>query len=163
MLCRPPMCPERSLFRHQRGSALVVAIFALVVMAALGAALIKLLESQQTRVVSEVLSLRALLLARAGAERQLVDLFPLNAPARHCDGTPDSDSLADGTTFNGALTLDLSALAGAGSCQPVAVSCSSVRVAGVAVMRVSSEARCTLTGDDGLTVSRRVEVEARAP
>lgn len=163
MLCRPLMCPEPRGPRHQRGSALVVAIFALVVMAAIGAALIKLLESQQTRVVSEVLSLRALLLARAGAERQLVDLFPLNAPARHCDGTVDDDSLADESQFSGAFTLELSAQAGAGSCQPVAINCSSVRVGGVAVMRVSSEARCVLSGADGLSVSRRIEVEARAP
>ena len=70
---------------------------------------------------------------------------------------------ADESQFSGAFTLDLSAQAGAGSCQPVAISCSSVRVGGVAVMRVSSEARCVLSGDDGLAVSRRVEVEARAP
>lgn len=161
------MCPERCLLkvdRSQRGSALMVAIFALVVMAALGAALVRMMESQQTRVVSEVLSLRALTLARAGAERRLVDLFPLGGGVVHCDGTPDSDALADGSSYSSApLLLDLSGLPASSSCQPVAVSCSSVHVGGVAVIRLRSSASCGTSGDDAVQVSRAVELEARAP
>lgn len=170
-MCRNPFirrvagqAPGRMHPSRAQGSALMVALFALVVIAALGAALVKLLESQSQQVLSEVLAVRALAAARAGAEARLVYHFPLDAAARHCDGTSDSDDLADGTQFGPVTTtLTLPDNDGFAGCGTVTVSCTSFRVAGQGVIRLTSTARCGSSGDDGVSVTREVNLEARVP
>ncbi|KDM92795.1 hypothetical protein [Photobacterium galatheae] len=64
-------------FRRQQGSALVVAIFVIVVMAALAAAMLRVSGSSQDMTTREVLSTRAWLTAHSANEVMMSQLFPL--------------------------------------------------------------------------------------
>jgi len=68
----------------QRGSALIVAVFIIVVIAALAAGLTKILSASSDQVISEVLGTRAMLAAEAGNERVLAQLFPIDTSASVC-------------------------------------------------------------------------------
>ena len=160
------MCLEPSHLRRlsprQRGSALAVIIFALVVMAGLGAALVKLIASQSQQVVSEVLVVRATQAAQAAVDWRLTQLLPLAAAARHCDGTVDSDAIIDGSSFSNSTNLNLGALSGFSGCAAVVVDCSSSRYDGRALFRLQATASCSSSGADGVSVSRGLVVEAQA-
>lgn len=69
---------------HERGAALVSAIFLLVVLAALGAYMITVSGVQQTTTNRALISVRAYFAARAGLEwgiHQVVSPFPIPPPA----------------------------------------------------------------------------------
>ena len=63
----------------QRGAALAGVIFIIVVMALIGAALVRLLSSGSSAVVSEVSGSRAYHAAQSALQLTLTDLFPLNS------------------------------------------------------------------------------------
>ncbi len=63
----------------QAGSSLVIAIFILVVMAALGASMVNMLRSNEQTYAYEVLGARAYAAAQSGIQWQLQQLFPLSA------------------------------------------------------------------------------------
>lgn len=63
----------------QRGAALAVAVFIIVVMSLIGMAMVRILGDATSATVGEVLGARAQTAARSGAEALLVDLFPLNS------------------------------------------------------------------------------------
>ncbi|RUO59821.1 hypothetical protein [Pseudidiomarina marina] len=69
---------QTSVYR-QRGAALAVAVFIIVVMSLIGMAMVRILGDATSATVSEVLGARAQAAARSGAETLLVDLFPLNS------------------------------------------------------------------------------------
>ncbi|WP_432463813.1 hypothetical protein [Agarivorans sp. QJM3NY_33] len=77
---------NRSLYRlpsrcdRQRGSALLVALFVIVVMALLGAGLSSMIQDTSRNAAWEVLGTRANLAAASGLEQALSELFPLNLP-----------------------------------------------------------------------------------
>ena len=73
--------------RRSRGSMLVLAIFAIVVLAFLALTIGKLLSSSTDSVVHEVLGLRALNAARTGSECRLASLIPANSSSPYC-GNP---------------------------------------------------------------------------
>ncbi|MBU1308617.1 MAG: type II secretory pathway component [Gammaproteobacteria bacterium] len=68
-------------FPAQRGSALVIAVFIIVVMLALVLSLSRLLISSSEAVVYEVQGTRTLFAAQSGLELALPQLFPLNGSA----------------------------------------------------------------------------------
>lgn len=70
----PSHQPSRIL---HRGSALVIAIFVIIVMSLLGAALVKMMDSSQENLVFEVLGTRAYTAAQTGVQWQLAQLFPV--------------------------------------------------------------------------------------
>jgi len=61
----------RRLYRLQRGFSIPAAIFVLVVVAMLGAAMVNILNEGQEATAREVISIRALMAAESGAERGL--------------------------------------------------------------------------------------------
>ena len=63
---------------RQSGSALVIAIFVLVIMTLLGSALIRMQSSSAETVVYEVMGTRAYAAAQTGIQWQLKEVFPLN-------------------------------------------------------------------------------------
>lgn len=69
------MCPKP---HTQRGSALVVAVFIIIVMLALVLSLSRLLISSSESVVYEVQGTRALFAAQSGLELSLTKLFPID-------------------------------------------------------------------------------------
>ena len=132
-------------FKHyQRGFSLPVAIFILVVMALLGAAIINIMLSGQQGVSSEVLSTRAFFSAESGAQYALGQVFPL-------DGSPGSCQAPYPT-----LNLTSSGLAG---CR-AEVSCSSTTIGSDLYYTITSTGSCDFTSSSAV---RQIELMARSP
>lgn len=70
------MCPDPQAFGRMRGSALMIALFVIVVMALLAAAMGRFLVDSGEKNTVEVRSVRALLAAQSGLEVTLYRLFP---------------------------------------------------------------------------------------
>jgi MSHA biogenesis protein MshP len=70
--------------KHVQGSALVLAIFVLVVMSLIGSALVRMQGSSAEAMVYEVVGTRAYAAARTGLEWQLTEVFPLNNATTSC-------------------------------------------------------------------------------
>jgi MSHA biogenesis protein MshP len=92
-------CPKYG--RRQTGFSLVTAIFLLVILAALGAAMVRFSGAQQTTVAMDIQSARAHQAARAGIEWGAYRA--LKEPAFSCAGTPFSLSFS-GANLNGFTT-----------------------------------------------------------
>ena len=78
-------------YHSQRGSALVVAIFVIVVTGLLVATLSRLVATSSDSVVVEVYGTRAYTAAQSGLQQGMYELFPLNQPMANCaavTGTP---------------------------------------------------------------------------
>ncbi len=88
------LCPGRA---RQAGSALIIALFILVVMSLLTAGLINMLQDSSRNVAWEVLGTRAELAATSGLEQALAQLYPLDAdPATSCEVIRLSDLSGEG-------------------------------------------------------------------
>lgn len=139
--------------RAQRGSAIMIALFVIVIMALLAAAMGRFLVDSGEKNTAEVRGVRALMAAQSGLEIALYRLYPNNSwTAQQCT--------ASATT--------IFALPGLVNCQAI-VTCTplNVSVAGTTQTgyRFSSEGRC---GDPGVNngpnpdfaVSRTLVAEA---
>jgi len=91
------MFPERRMLnKSQRGSAIVIALFIIVVMSLLVASLSQLLRSSSESVSYEVLGTRAFYAAQTGLEAGLVQLFPVNSSSStYCEIGVDGRSPAN--------------------------------------------------------------------
>lgn len=136
----------------QKGSALVIAVFVILVMFLLAGTLIRMLEDGDESVNVEVWGARALFSANSAADAELAKLFPLSGAVGVCSAnstwTPPSS-----VGFHGCS---------------VTVTCNAINVDGVTQYQIVSNAVCE-TGDcagdaattNCLRVNRQVEVEAR--
>ena len=102
-----------------RGSALIVAIFILVVLAALGAAIVSLSSSAQIGAALDMQGARALQAARFGSEWGVYQLL-----RGACSGG-DFCARCQGASYATPVTQDLGSLAGSMSTFTVTVSCGS--------------------------------------
>jgi len=69
----------------QRGNTLIIAVFVIVVLGALVAALSSLLRTSSESVVIEVLGTRSYLAAQSGLEQAMMTVYPLNSePVTNC-------------------------------------------------------------------------------
>jgi MSHA biogenesis protein MshP len=132
----------------QTGSALVIAIFVIIVLSVLGAALVNMLDSSQEGVAYEVLGTRAYTAAQSGLQWQLAEVFPLNSDAIACKSSADINS----------NTPSFSASKGLAQCK-VNVICDDFTLDGIRYYTIESSAECTI---DGELTSRTVAVEARS-
>ena len=131
--------------RHtQCGFSLPVAIFILVVLALLGAAMVGIMLNSSRALGSAVLSTRAFFAAQSGAQYALAQLFPLT-------GAPASCAAAYPT-----LTFTASGLAG---CNAV-VSCSSQTIGSQIYYTLNSTGSCSAGGDSAV---RQIQVQAKQP
>ena len=139
--------------RAQRGSAIMIALFVIVIMALLAAAMGRFLVDSGEKNTVEVRGVRALMAAQSGLEIALYRLYPNNSwTAQQCAASAT-------TTF---------ALPGLVNCQAI-VTCKQLNVSAAGVTRTgyrfSSEGRC---GDPGVNngpnpdfaVSRTLVAEA---
>lgn len=137
----------RSKIHHQQGSMLVIALFVIVVMAALGLTMTRILSASSDSVVYEVYGLRALNAARSGIEAKVSEVFPLS-------GAPDC-----ATSLNS--NADFSAVGGFENCTYTA-SCEATALGAGGIngtlYRFTSVGNCSI-GD--ITISRQIQVEAR--
>ena len=174
-----PQLPQ--LPQLQRGSALIIAVFILVVMGFLAAGLTKTISASTDQVVNEVLGTRALLAAEAGNEMVLAQLFEVNASLT----AGDLDALCTSTSGSSTThrryfsdddgVLNASDVVGLLSCA-VQSSCArrtyggvdffSVSSTGVCKSRLSGNQASPALGDFSCTaeqvcVSRTLVVEAK--
>ena len=135
--------------RSQQGLSLVLAIFILVVLSLLGAALINILNVGTESVAREVISTRALFAAESGAQRQLNAIFPPGAAT----STGQCAASAGAVRTN---SFTLSGLVGCNS--SVAVQCSYITIDGVNYFTIVSTGNCGPPNEPSVRV---VEVQAK--
>ena len=131
-----------------RGSALVIAIFIIVVMSLLGAALVNMMKSSQEGVAYEVLGTRAYTAAQSGVQWQLAEVFPLNSDAIACKSQAEINT----------NTPTFANVQGLAQCR-VSVTCTDFERDNIRYYVVESTGECTL---DAEVTSRTVVVDARS-
>ncbi|MBA6297627.1 pilus assembly PilX N-terminal domain-containing protein [Colwellia sp. MB02u-9] len=133
---------------QQAGSALVIAIFVIIVLSVLGAALVKMLESSQESVAYEVLGTRAYTAAQSGLQWQLAEVFPLNGPAIACKADINNSPLIFDNTL------------GLAQCK-VSVSCDDFVHAGTGIRyyTITATGTCDINNEE---TSRKIAVEAHS-
>jgi len=158
MLLKPTGTGYFLLKRNQHGSALVLAVFVIVVVMLLGASLVKLLSTSSETLAQEVLGTRALAAANSAMQAQLQKLFPLN------DGPPTFTCPAPPST-PASYQYDFSSIKGLFQCKAV-VDCSNYATHNsINYYRLHSTGIC---GDDSAANSkavfsrRKVTVEAKS-
>lgn len=132
------------LRRAQQGVSLVVAVFILVVLSLLGAAMINVLSGGTDSVAREVLSARALFVAESGAQRMLSDIFPPG-------GATNSAACTNAPGYNWPGIIGCSSVS-------TSFTCSGVTVNSVYYVTITSTGSC---GPSGNPAARTVEVQAR--
>lgn len=85
-MCHKPLLSQ--IIKQQQGSALVVALFIIIVMGLLVGSMSRLLVSSSESISYEVLGTRAFFAAQSGMERSLTLLYALDAPAVICPPPP---------------------------------------------------------------------------
>ena len=136
---------------RSNGSSLVIAIFVIIVMSLLGAALVKMMESSQENVAFEVLGTRAYTAARTGIQWQLAQLFPVglnSEPVKTCDNASNNPP-------------DISNIPGLQGCNIVSpIQCEDfLHDEGGRYYTITSVGQCNI---DGEFTSRVIKVEARS-
>ncbi len=141
---------KSKMANSQQGSALVIAIFIIVVMMLLGASLVRMTSSNAEIIVYEVLGTRAYQAAQAGAQRKMTEVFPLVSGSEVC-------------TVNS--SWDFSTIEGFENCQALDVDCveDAVIDAGtvdeVTYYTITSTGQCSVAG---VVTSRKIEIKARS-
>jgi MSHA biogenesis protein MshP len=136
---------KNSMLKKQKGSALVIAIFIIVVMTLLGSALVKIISSNAETIAFEVIGTRAYQAAQTGAQKKMSELFPL--------------SPAVGVCSTNILPDDFSSIQGLENCEAVNVACiEDATVNGVTYYTITSTGQCNVAG---VSTSRKVEISAR--
>ncbi|MBL0709859.1 MAG: hemophore-related protein [Colwellia sp.] len=82
----------------QKGSALMLALFIIVVLTLLGGALMKVLTSSSEAIAQEVIGTRAYMAANSAIQAELAKLFPLNSAASTCNANFSNDITYDFST-----------------------------------------------------------------
>ncbi len=132
------------LQNNQSGSALVIAIFIIVIMTLLGSALMRMTSSSTETIAYEVIGTRALQAANAGAQKKLADVFPLLPNSGECTNSK----------------YDFSAIEGLKNCDVINVDCSQdPTVDGIEYYTVTSTAVCSAAS---VYTSRKIEIKARS-
>ncbi|MBL4826896.1 MAG: hypothetical protein JKY66_04150 [Spongiibacteraceae bacterium] len=130
--------------RHtQRGASLVIAIFILVALSLLAAAMINILNTGADSVAREVLSTRALFAAESGAQWKLNAIFPPGSPTATANCNDDDPTLS-GLTFCANAYID--------------VNCTFLPINGSNYFTITSMGLCGPTNEQA---ARVVEVKAR--
>ena len=143
------MFPKLKLNKANKGSALVIAIFIIVVMSLLGSALVKMLSAGAESVAFEVLGIRSFQAAQIGLEWELQQLFPLNSAAGACQTQ---------TTINNNKP-NLANTDGLLNCRIETLTCNSFVVQGTTYFTVESTGQCDINGE---VTSRTLQIKARS-
>jgi MSHA biogenesis protein MshP len=129
--------------KQQTGFSLPIAIFILVIMALIAAAVVSIYTKSLAGVSQEVLSTRAFYSAESGAQHVLGQLFPLNGGAASCTA---SSSLNFSST-------------GLNNCA-ASMSCTATTVGSNTFYTITSTGSCS-TGSTSTV--RQIQIMARAP
>jgi MSHA biogenesis protein MshP len=141
-MCRNGYAINRKI---QSGSALIIAIFVLVVMTLIGSALIRMQSSTAETVVYEVMGARAYAAAKTGLQWQLTEIFPLNSiGVTLCQVNIVEPTISDVT--------------GLDNCQFEITCDDSISHDDVQYYTLTSTGSCSIAG---IETSRTIEIEAR--
>ena len=135
---------------RQSGSALVIAIFVLVIMTLIGNALIRMQSSSAETVVYEVMGARAYAAAQTGLQWQLTEIFPLNIGAKQCERNSEGDIEIN--------EPDISGVKGLENCQFEITCDDSISLYDVQYYKLTSIGTCSIAG---IKTSRTIKIEAR--
>ncbi|GLX84224.1 hypothetical protein tloyanaT_04760 [Thalassotalea loyana] len=154
---RNNVVPNR--FNSQSGSMLIIAIFIMVVMLLIGAAMVNILTTSGQTVAYEVSGTRSYSAANSGAQIKLTEIFPLddgsnNGEAKMCDGADLFSAASSSSNQTYQIIVDHNQ----NRCN-VAVTCEDFHHDNVTYYQISSTATCSLGAD---TTSRTVIIEARS-
>lgn len=129
----------------QRGSALVLALFIIVVTTLLGAALVRMISANSETIVYEVIGTRAYQAAQAGAQRKLSEVFPLLQGTQECllDSKYDEFSTVQG--LENCVAIDVDCIEG-----PI--------VDDITYYTITSTGQCNVAE---VFTSRTIEIKAR--
>jgi len=131
---------------QQKGSAIVIAIFVIVVMALLAAGLVKILASSAESVAYEVIGTRAYAAAQTGVQWQLLEIFP-----------HDTDTK---TACQSTITEpDFSNVEGLEYCEATVTCNDDGEFDGTTYYIITSTGQCSV---GGVITSRTIEIEARS-
>ena len=72
---------------QQRGSMLIISLFVIIVLALLGATMVRMISSSSQATIIELSGLRALTAAQSGVQALLAQSFPLNNAINDCNTT----------------------------------------------------------------------------
>ena len=137
---------------RQGGSSLVIAIFVIVIISMLGAALVKMMRSSSDSIVYEVLGTRAYNAAQIGLQWQLQQLFPL-------DNTNQLTCAAVSNTPTNSAQF-ISNAPGLENCDvDFPITCTDIDVLGTRYYTITSTGKCEVAG---VITSRTLEVQARS-
>lgn len=129
----------------QRGSALVLALFIIVVTTLLGAALVRMISANSETIVYEVIGTRAYQAAQAGAQRKLSEVFPL---------LPGSVQCSQNSLYN-----EFSTVQGLNNCVAINVDCvPGPTVDDIVYYTITSTGQCNVAE---VFTSRTIEIKAR--
>jgi MSHA biogenesis protein MshP len=133
--------------QSQGGSALVIAIFVIIIMSLIGSALVRIQGSSAESIVYEVIGARAYAAAQSGIQWQLAEIFPLNTT-----GTTRCKTVISGPDLTTSKGLDFCA---------VAVSCNDTIITneGVRFYTITSIGSCNVAD---IKTSRTIKIEARS-
>ena len=138
------------LATKQQGSALVIAIFIMVVLMMLGTTLVRMLSSSAETIAYEVLGTRAYLSAQSGAQFRMQQLFPLNSAntdAVECDDLPAN------------TVPNFGSAEGLHNCIVSELTCTDFTHENVTYYTITSTGQCSI---DNEVTSRTIEIEARS-
>lgn len=145
----------------QGGSALLMALFILVVLILIGGALMRVLSTSSEAIAQEVIGTRAYMAANSAMQAELQKLFPLNpvnASDFQCDSNPSPyDFSTSGSNVSG--LYHCSAIT---ECNLYATNVAT----GEKFYRLTSTGKCgssilSSTSTDVVVSSRKIQVEAR--
>lgn len=144
--------------RKQSGSALIIAIFVLVVVLGFGLTLANIVVSSSEAVAYEILGTRAFLAANSGAQQRLNQIFTPGQANLLCDGNPNpaTPDFAEQPVDERVNTINSAALL---ECRVQRVACTNFKQDGVVFYRIESTGQCDASG--GEVITRTVVVEAR--
>ena len=146
--------PSSHAMPQQKGSALVLAIFIIVVMTVLGASLTRMMSSSAETIAYEVLGTRAYTAAQSGIQWQLQQLFPLGGNTQSCGSI--STNIPDISSVNGLKSCEINAL----TCDEFTYTDGADTVT---YYTIESTGQCYISDgtDKTILTSRTIKVEAR--
>lgn len=137
--------PNSASLKKQRGSMMMMSIFAIVVLGVLGLSMSRLLATSASTIIYEVYGLRALNAARSGLDEKVLHVF----------ATQTSDPVACTT----ALPTTTFTIVGLENCSATTV-CTVTTVDSTNYYRFESTGTCTLE-EEGIVVSRTLAIDGR--
>jgi len=150
-----------AVIKAQQGSALVIAVFIIVIMTVLGIALMRMLGASSESVAYEVMGTRAYATAQIGAQWGGREIFPLGTgTALHCDGRiVDQSSISSPTTQILVPPSGISNADGLADCEISQLTCEDLKYDDVAYYTITSTGQCNV---GGVITSRTIVIEARS-